>query len=141
MRQYLDNFEGKCLPNLSKEDWLQIADKFKQNANFPNCLGALDGKHIRMKQPSNTCSLYYNYKKFFSIVLFAACDANYRFTFVDVGSYGKCSDSSIFKNSEFYRKLKNNTLNVPNSKPICSNGEAMPYVFGETKLSGFLIRT
>ncbi|XP_042868695.1 protein ALP1-like isoform X2 [Penaeus japonicus] len=119
----------KCIPTLTQEDWLHISDEFKQNANFPNCLGALDGKHIRMKQPSDTGSLSYNYKNFFSIVLFASCDANYRFTFVDVGSYGKCSDSSIFKNSEFYKRLQNNTLNVPNSKPICSNGEAMPYVF------------
>lgn len=99
----------KCLPALSKEDWLNISEGFKKNSHSPNCLGAIDGKHIRIKQPHNSGSLYYNYKKFFPIVLFASCDANYRFTFVDVGSYGKCSDSSIFKNTDFHRSLNENT--------------------------------
>ncbi|KAL4119015.1 hypothetical protein QTP88_011888 [Uroleucon formosanum] len=66
---------------------------------------------------------------YFSIVLIGVCDANYSFVAIDVGAYGKSSDSSIFKESLFYKKLINNSLNIPNPKPISTlNPEPMPYV-------------
>lgn len=118
-----------CLPELKKEDWLKIAQGFATNANFPNCLGAIDGKHVRIIKPPKSGSLYYNYKKFFSIVLLAICDSNYKFIFIDVGSYGKASDSQIFKDSDFFKKLQDNSLNIPSSTPITENGLPLPYVF------------
>lgn len=30
----------------SEEEWIDIADKFERIANFPNSVGAIDGKHI-----------------------------------------------------------------------------------------------
>lgn len=35
----------------NKESWKRISEGFKDNANFPHCLGALDGKHIRIQCP------------------------------------------------------------------------------------------
>lgn len=58
----------------TKEKWLEISNGFEQNAKFPNCIGALYGKHIRLIHPQNSGSLYYNYKHFFSLVLMALCD-------------------------------------------------------------------
>lgn len=78
-----------CIPKPSKEDWLKICSNFEKNANFPNCLGAIDGKHVRIKKPSHSGSLYYNYKNFFSLVLLAIWDTDYCFTYIDVGLYGK----------------------------------------------------
>lgn len=94
-----------CMPQPSTEDWLEISNKFGTFANFPNCIGAADGKHIRVIKPTDTGSLYYNYKHYFSIVLIGVCDANYSFVAIDVGAYGKSSDSSIFKESLFYKNL------------------------------------
>lgn len=43
----------------------------------------------------------------------AVVDSDYRFIAVDVGAYGKDSDSNIFNNWGFGKKLKQNTLNLP----------------------------
>ena len=29
-----------------KNDWIRTADEFYERTNFPNCIGAVDGKHI-----------------------------------------------------------------------------------------------
>jgi hypothetical protein len=39
-------------------------------------LQALDSKHIRIKNAALAVSLYYNYKRYFSIVLMALIDAD-----------------------------------------------------------------
>lgn len=67
--------------------------------------GALDGKHIRSFAPAKSGSLYVNYKEYFSIVMLALVDANYKLVVLDVGSYGKESDSSIFNKSALGRKI------------------------------------
>lgn len=86
---------------LSKEDWLQIASKFHESSNFPLCLGAVDGKHIRVIKPIVSGSMFLNYKHFFSVVLIAVVDSDYNFIFVDIGAYGKECDSSVFKETPF----------------------------------------
>ncbi|XP_060855047.1 uncharacterized protein LOC132932697 [Metopolophium dirhodum] len=123
------NLRITYMPEPKQEDWLKIADTFLNVTNFPNCIGAIDGKHIRIVKPAHSGSLYYNYKHFFSTVLLAVCDANYCFIAVDIGDYGKNSDSSIFKNSTFYRKLFKKELNIPENTPLPqSNGSKFPFV-------------
>ncbi len=118
----------KTIPPFSADRWLETARGFETYARFPNCIGAIDGKHIRTKQPCNSGSMYYNYKNYFSTVLFAMCDANYCFTYVEVGSYGKSSDSGIFRNSLLYRKMCDGTLQIPSPRPFQNSNEHFPYV-------------
>jgi hypothetical protein len=40
-----DLLKKGCMPEPSKEEWYHIADEFNKRANFPNCIGALHGKH------------------------------------------------------------------------------------------------
>lgn len=91
---------------------------FEKCAQFPHCIEALDGKHIRIKKPTDSGSLYFNYKNFFSIALFAVADANYNFLYIEVGSFGSERDSTIFENSTFYKSLMNFSLNIPTNEPL-----------------------
>nr|CAI5857448.1 unnamed protein product [Callosobruchus analis] len=122
--------KNECMPDPTEEKWREIAINFEKYANFPNCIGAVDGKHIRIVKPINSGSLCYNYKSFFSIVLLAVCDANFCFTYIDVGAFGKFSDSNVFVNSEFWNKLENDLLHIPKERPISGDEEmrSFPYV-------------
>ncbi|CAH1966486.1 unnamed protein product [Acanthoscelides obtectus] len=79
-----------CFPS-KEEEWLKVAEGFNNMWQFENCLGAVDGKHIASKQPPGSGSYYYNYKGFFSVVLFAIVNANYEFTYVSCGTNGRIS--------------------------------------------------
>ncbi|MCP4490646.1 MAG: transposase family protein [Gammaproteobacteria bacterium] len=63
----------------TESEWRQEAEAFFERWNFPNCVGAIDGKHITIKAPSNSGSLYFNYKSTFSTVLLAVVSADYRY--------------------------------------------------------------
>ncbi|XP_067214458.1 uncharacterized protein [Linepithema humile] len=110
--------QGTYLKPPSQKEWKNIEKGFYDRWNFPNCVGALDGKHIRVQCPPNSGSAYYNYKGYYSIVLLATCDANYAFTFVDIGDYGSLSDTSILSASAFGRALERNELDLPPPKVL-----------------------
>lgn len=63
-----------------------MANDFGQRWNSYNCVGAIDDKHVRIDPPLKSGSLYYNYKEYFSVVLLAVVDAQFRFMYVDVGA-------------------------------------------------------
>ncbi|XP_050676175.1 uncharacterized protein LOC126973086 isoform X1 [Leptidea sinapis] len=117
------------MPKPTREKWTRIAMEFDEKWNFPNCIGAIDGKHFKIKAPRNSGSLYINYKKFFSIVLLAVVDANYKFVIADVGSYGRNSDGGIMQNSIFGKKLTSNALDIPPKKRLPRTDLELPYVF------------
>ncbi len=80
---------AKYLPQPTKQHWVSTCEVFEQRWNFPHCIGAIDGKHIVIQAPDNSGSIYFNYKKTFSLVLLALVDGDYRFGVVDIGAYGK----------------------------------------------------
>ncbi|XP_054259855.1 uncharacterized protein LOC128984546 [Macrosteles quadrilineatus] len=122
------SLKNECIPVITAEQWKCISNDFESVTNYPNCVGALDGKHVRLTKPWNSGSMYYNYKNYFSVVLLAMCDANYQFTFIDAGAYGKESDSSVFKKSALHAALKNKTFQLPEAQPISESSSALPYV-------------
>ena len=95
------------------EGWRAIADRFEEKWQFPNCLGALDGKHVTIRPPPNTGSVFFNYKHTFSLVLLALVDADYRFIYVDVGANGRVADSGVFRQSSLDQALHDNMLGLP----------------------------
>ncbi|XP_050293936.1 uncharacterized protein LOC126734379 [Anthonomus grandis grandis] len=116
------------MPKTSQE-WKAIALEFNKKWNFPHCLGALDGKHIVIQSPMNSASEFYNYKHNFSIVLMALVDANYCFTFADIGCQGRISDSGVFRNTILFKKLDAGNLMIPEDEPLPMTDIPIPYVF------------
>ncbi|CAF4742071.1 unnamed protein product [Pieris macdunnoughi] len=118
---YLVNFQNLvqiCRPS-------EVGDR--EIWNFPNCVGSIDGKHIAIKCPPNSGSNYFCHKHFFSIVLLAIVDPFYKFITVDIGNYGRLSDSGIFENSIFYRVYLNGKSLLP-PKPPPGNEDTTPQV-------------
>lgn len=97
---------------------MEKAREFEEKWNFPHAIAAMDGKHIMIQAPNFSGTEYYNYKKFFSIVLLALVDANYNFLYVDVGCQGRISDGGVFKHTRLYKKLERNELNIPEPKAL-----------------------
>ncbi len=91
--------------------WRDVARRFGERWNFPHALGALDGKHIRIRNPPNGGSSYFNYKKYFSIVLLALVDADYRFMYVECGAKGSNSDAGLFNRSDLLQEFENGNAN------------------------------
>lgn len=40
---------NECIPKITEELLKQTAEDFDKKANFPNCMGALDGKHSNLE--------------------------------------------------------------------------------------------
>ena len=88
---------------------------------------AIHGKHIPMKKPKKSGSDYYNYKGFFSLILLALLDAEYRFLWIDCGSRDSCSDAQIFNRSDLRDKIEDGTLGLPAPEPLGEEGPELHY--------------
>ena len=73
----------------TEEEWLVIAKKFYDRWQFPNCIGAIDGKHLVMQPPGDAGSKYYNNEHTHSIVLMAVAGPDYECMYADVGTNGR----------------------------------------------------
>ena len=118
----IEEMQGEYLktPNTASK-WLEISEKFSQRWNFPNTIGAIDGKYIVLEQPSNSGSHYRNYKGSDSIILLAVVDPEYEFLYPEVGMNGRPLQSPL------KMALEDNTLNIPKPMPL-SDGMDIPYV-------------
>lgn len=113
------------MPTPTTEDLISLSKDFEGLWNFPNCISALDGKHVRIRCPANSGSQFFNYKEYFSIVLLAFVDANYKFVMVDIGSYGREGDSGILEKSNLVHLLRNEQFYPP---PRTVGTTELPYV-------------
>jgi hypothetical protein len=115
------------------EEWSKVAEEFLQRWNYPCCIGAIDGKHIAIQQPSHSGSEFFNYKHFFSIILLALVDANYKIIYVDVGAAGRAGDAGVFNDSVLKNALIANALNIPPPENIegLSDSQINHHIIGD----------
>ncbi|XP_077541271.1 uncharacterized protein LOC144153512 [Haemaphysalis longicornis] len=82
-------------------DWFAFANGCEKCWQFPNCVGAIDGKHDNIVKQEKSGSLYFNYKKTFSIILFALLDSECKFAYIDA-----CHEKlAIFLKERGYKDL------------------------------------
>ena len=125
-----DVLSGKSLRLANnKVEWDIIENGFKERWNLPNCIGALDGKHIDIIAVPDSGSYYFNYKGRNSIVLMALVYSNRRFIYVDIGCNGRLSDGGVFSNTTLHKYLEDTTnpLNIPPSKALPGRNKKIPH--------------
>lgn len=93
--------------------WFSIADQCHRKTDFPNCIDAIDEKHIRCINARKSGSNYFNYKHFFSVVLMAVVDASMNFIGIDMSAYGSARDSTVIRDIPLGRKHYLGQLNLP----------------------------
>ncbi|KAA0198255.1 putative nuclease [Hyalella azteca] len=81
--------------------------------NFPNCCGALDGRHIALRRPPDGRAELFKYRGRYSVVLLALVDADSKFLYVEVDTNGRADDMCVFRSSSLKTAIKNNSLNLP----------------------------
>lgn len=82
-----------------ESEWKEIAKCFEK-WNFPNCVGAKDGKH-----------------------------GNYNFIYANVEGQDQIPDAGIFNDTWFSECLQNNTLSLPTSCILPGSITTTPFVF------------
>ncbi|XP_077283231.1 uncharacterized protein LOC143909203 [Arctopsyche grandis] len=88
------------MPEPTKDSWQTVAEQFYIKTNFPNCIGAVD-----------------------------VADSNLCFLTIDVGSCDKETDSNIFRNSNFGKKLYGGMSDLPfDRKLLDTTGPVQPFV-------------
>ncbi|XP_049764591.1 uncharacterized protein LOC126092905 [Schistocerca cancellata] len=68
-------------------------------------------------------------------------DANYKFTLVDTGAYGKSSDGGTFEWSEMRKRFESNKYDVPQDKELLAAMGKFPYVTVTVGDEAFSLKT
>lgn len=129
---YTGYYEWMSKPN--NNQWKTIAERYVLLWNLLNCIGSINGKHIRIEKFPNTGSSnfnYINYKDYHSIVLLGCCDSDGLFTIVETGYVGRNNDGEIFQASEMKYHINHSQLDIPSPSklPHNTNNCNFPYYF------------
>ncbi|KAJ8019719.1 Protein ALP1-like [Holothuria leucospilota] len=129
-RAIIEEYIDEVMPvPTTKAEWRRIADEYYQKWNFPHTCGSLDGKHVACKCPPASGSTYFNYKKFYSVVLLAMVDADYKFLWADIGGRGAASDAQVWNDSDLQEAIIDGDLKLPDPEPLPHDTEDLPYFF------------
>uniref|UniRef100_A0A182PNS8 DDE Tnp4 domain-containing protein n=1 Tax=Anopheles epiroticus TaxID=199890 RepID=A0A182PNS8_9DIPT len=117
------------IPFPSTAAFEKIEMDFSEKWKFPNCIGAITCRRIRIKTPAKSGTQRSSCKKYVSLHLQAVADAGCKFTTVEVGEYGSRSASGLFNTSTLYQLIRLNRLNIPPPKPLSGTSHNVPHVF------------
>lgn len=115
--------KDECFPQPTAEKLKEISEKFDKRLNFPNCIGGVGFKSIRVMKPQFTSI---NKRDYF--IVKAVVDCDYQFVYVDIGD-PYCSDSNTaasFYESTFLKEIikHSEAIHLPHDE-----NSLVPYVF------------
>ena len=73
---------------------------------------------------------YFNFKGFYSIVLMALVDGEYRFIQASVGAPGNTYDSTLLQSTDVWKKIVGGEM-IPNVVQQVENTEIPPLILGD----------
>ncbi|KIH62609.1 hypothetical protein ANCDUO_07108 [Ancylostoma duodenale] len=82
----------------------------------------MDRKHIGIKKPARSGSTFWNYENYYSIILLALCDCDFRLMCFDIGAPGRAGDAGKFRNSAIKRYLDRNDDLFPPTRNLGNVG-------------------
>ncbi|RCN32423.1 transposase, IS4 family [Ancylostoma caninum] len=106
----IDEYFYETFPLPTGSTWAQSAREFQALWGYPRAVAALDGKHFECFRPRKSGSSFYNYKGYYSVVLLALCDAQYRILMFDLG---KSSDAGIYMQSPMRSFIEDHLSDFP----------------------------
>jgi hypothetical protein len=56
----MKHLKDEVMPTPTRATWSQIVNDFWDLWNFPNCIGAIDGKHVMVQAPPNSDPKFFN---------------------------------------------------------------------------------
>lgn len=89
--------------------------------------GALDGKHMVIKCPKKSGSMYRNYKGFYTIVLLGLVHANFKFLWAHIVN-GSASDAAVFSSSSLRQSTEENLVGFLDPELLLND---IPYFIGD----------
>ncbi|KAK3188984.1 hypothetical protein Dsin_028545 [Dipteronia sinensis] len=101
--------DGRLRPTKLATIEEQVA-KFLYILSHNDCVGAIDGTHVRVKVSREDAPRYHGRKGYPTLNVLAACSFDLKFTYVLPGWEGTASDSRIIKNA----LIREDKLIIPN---------------------------
>ena len=75
---------------------------------FKYAFCAIDGSHLPIKCPpggAEAMKQYHNFKNFYSVILLALVDSQYRFIWASIGAPGNTHDSTLFQSTNLWQRI------------------------------------
>ncbi len=126
LRQFARNW---CLRScLQSTQLLYGIDLHLVSRSAGNSHIALDGKHCVIQCPPKFGSLFWNYKKSFSIALLGLIVSRYKFLMIDTGACSTEGDSNTFLNCAFSQKFLADEITFPHPRNLPDTSLRAPFV-------------
>lgn len=123
-----DVLQPLYLPQPTVESWKASSIEFRNQWQFPQCVGAVDGRHVVLQQPAKSGSLNNDHKGTKSIVLMTIVDANLKYVAVDIGTDVPNSNGEVFKSCAMGKALENQSLCLPGLSQLPESNFTVPHV-------------